>query len=107
MQPLLEPSDELGPSVRNDGLWHTMQAQDPRNIQFSVLLNAVEGAHWNGMGGLGKPVKNYPNGVKLAAGEDRSRIPKRIMLPGWQGMNHNGQIKIMSGIVLFMWAQLM
>jgi hypothetical protein len=79
-----------------------MQAQDARNIQFSVLLNPVEGAHRNGMSGLGKLVDDYPNGVKLTIGEDRSRIPKKIMLSGSQHMNHSGQIKIMSGIVLFM-----
>jgi hypothetical protein len=106
MQLLPEVSDELGPSVRNDGLRHTMQAQDVRNIQFSVLLSPVEGAHQNGMSGLGKSVDDYPNGVKLAAGEDRSRIPKKIMPSGSQGMNHSGQLKIMSGIVLFMRAQL-
>jgi hypothetical protein len=39
-------------------------------------------------------------------GEDMSHIPKKIMPPGSQGMNHSGQLKIMSGIVLFMRAQL-
>jgi hypothetical protein len=43
----------------------------------------------------------------LVVGEDMSHIPKKIMLPGSQGMNHSGQLKIMSGIVLFMWAELM
>jgi hypothetical protein len=38
----------------------------------------------------------------LVVGEDMSHIPKKIMLPGTQGMNHSGQFKIMSGIVLFM-----
>jgi hypothetical protein len=36
--------------------------------------------------------------------EDMSHIPKKIMPPGMQGMNYSGQLKIMSGIVLFMWA---
>jgi hypothetical protein len=40
-------------------------------------------------------------------GEDMSHVPKKIMLPGTQGMNHSGQFKIMSGIVLFMQEQLM
>jgi hypothetical protein len=43
----------------------------------------------------------------LEVGEDMSHIPKKIMPLGTQGMNHNGQLKIMSGIVLFMRAQLM
>jgi hypothetical protein len=37
MQLLPEASYELGTSIRNDGLRHTMQTQDARNIQFSVL----------------------------------------------------------------------
>jgi hypothetical protein len=43
----------------------------------------------------------------LMVGEDMSHIPKKIMPPGTQGMNHIGQIKIMSEIALFMQAQLM
>jgi hypothetical protein len=69
MQLLPKVSDELGPPVRNDGLWHTMQTQDVRNIQFSVLLSPVEGVHWDEMSGLGKSVDDHPNGVKLAVGE--------------------------------------
>jgi hypothetical protein len=42
----------------------------------------------------------------FVVGEDMSHIPKKIMPPGMQGMNHSGQIKTMSGIALFMWAQL-
>jgi hypothetical protein len=42
----------------------------------------------------------------LAISEDMSHISKKIMPPGTQGMNYSGQLKIMSGIVLFMWAQL-
>jgi hypothetical protein len=45
MQLLPEMSDELGTSVRNDGLQHTMQAQDARNKQFSILLSPVAGVH--------------------------------------------------------------
>jgi hypothetical protein len=102
MQLLPEASDELGPSVRNDGLQHTMQTQDVRNIQFSILLSPVEGVHQNVMSRLDKLVDDYPDGVKLAVGEDMSRIPKKIMSLGLQEMNHSGQLKIMSGIVLFM-----
>jgi hypothetical protein len=42
----------------------------------------------------------------LVISEDMSHIPKKVMLPGMQGMNNSGQLKIMSGIVLFMRAQL-
>jgi hypothetical protein len=38
----------------------------------------------------------------LVISEDMSHIPKKIMPPGTQGMNYSGQLKIMSGIVLFM-----
>jgi hypothetical protein len=42
----------------------------------------------------------------LMVSEDMSHISNEIMPPGMQDMNHSGQLKIMSGIVLFMWAQL-
>jgi hypothetical protein len=42
----------------------------------------------------------------LVSSEDMSHIPKKIIPPGTQGMNYSGQLKIMSGIVLFMRAQL-
>jgi hypothetical protein len=40
----------------------------------------------------------------LVVGEDMSHIPKKIMPLGMQGMDHSGQLKIMSEIVLFMQA---
>jgi hypothetical protein len=46
-----------------------MQTQDARNIQLSVLLSPIEGAHRNGMRRLGESIDDYPDGVKLAAGE--------------------------------------
>jgi hypothetical protein len=69
MQLLPEASGLLGTSIRNDGLWHTMQTPDARNIQLSVLCSPIEGVHRNEMSGLGKLVDDYPNGVKLEAGE--------------------------------------
>jgi hypothetical protein len=42
----------------------------------------------------------------LVISKDMSHIPKKIMPPGTQDMNGNDQLKIMSGIVLFMRAQL-
>jgi hypothetical protein len=69
IQLLLEASDELETLIRNDCLRHTMQIQDVRNIQLSVLYSHVEGVHRNEMSRLGKSVDNYPNGVKLVAGE--------------------------------------
>jgi hypothetical protein len=69
MQLLPEASYELGTSIRNDSLRHTMQTQDVTNIQLGILFCPVEGVHWNEMTKLGKLVDDYPDGVKLAAGE--------------------------------------
>jgi hypothetical protein len=49
MQLFLETSNELGPSVRNYGLGHTMQTQDASNIQFGILLSPVVGVYRNEM----------------------------------------------------------
>jgi hypothetical protein len=38
-------SYELGTSIRNDGLHHTMLTQDVRNIQIGVLFSPVAGVH--------------------------------------------------------------
>jgi hypothetical protein len=40
----------------------------------------------------------------LVISEDMSHIPKKIMPSGTQGMQYSIQLKIMSGIVLFMMA---
>jgi hypothetical protein len=91
MQLLPEASDELGTSIRNGGLWDTMQTQEARNIQLNVLFSPVEGVHRNEMSGLGKLVNDYPNGVKLAAGERQTHneihtdvfpFPRRGILRG-------------------------
>jgi hypothetical protein len=69
MQQLLEVSYELGTSIRNNGLRHTMQTRDARNIQLGILFSPVEGVHWNEMSRLGKPVDDYLDGIKLTVGE--------------------------------------
>jgi hypothetical protein len=69
MKLLPEASYELGTSIRNDGLRHTMQTQDAINIQLDVLFIPVAGVHWDEMSGLGKSVDDYPDGVKLTIGE--------------------------------------
>jgi hypothetical protein len=73
MQLLPETSDELGLSVRNYGLRHTMQAHDTINNQFSVLLSPLEGVHRNEMSILGKLVDDYPNRIKFAVGERQTQ----------------------------------
>jgi hypothetical protein len=45
MQLLLEASYELGTSIRNNGLRHTVQTHDARNIQLDILFSPVEGVH--------------------------------------------------------------
>jgi hypothetical protein len=87
MQLLLETSDKLGPSIRNDGLGHHMQTQDVSNIQFNILLSPVEGVHRNEMRRLGKSVDNYPNGVKLAAGERQTHNKIHIDVFPFPGRN--------------------
>jgi hypothetical protein len=84
MQLLPEASNELWPSVRNDGLQHTMQAHDVRNMQFSVLLSPIEGVHQNGMSRLGKSVDDHPNGVQLAVGEGRPTMKSILMSSHFQ-----------------------
>jgi hypothetical protein len=69
---LLETSDKLGPSVRNDGLGHTMQTQNASNIQFNVLLSPIVGVHRNEMSRVGEPIDDHPDGVKLAGRERRA-----------------------------------
>jgi hypothetical protein len=46
-----------------------MQAWDARNIQLGILFSPIEAVHQNEISRLGKSVDDYPNRVKLAAGE--------------------------------------
>jgi hypothetical protein len=46
-----------------------MQTQDVSNIHFGILISPVVGVHQNEMNRLGKPVDNYPDGVKLVGRE--------------------------------------
>jgi hypothetical protein len=87
MQLLPEASDKLGTSIGNNGLQHTMQTQDMRNIQLSVIFSPVEGVHWNEMSRLGKSVDNYPNGVKFVAGERQTHNKIQIDVFPFAGRN--------------------
>jgi hypothetical protein len=69
MQLLPETSEKLGPSVRNDGLEHTMETQDANYIQLSVLLSPVSGVHPNEMSRHGESIDNHLDGVKLVGRE--------------------------------------
>jgi hypothetical protein len=69
MQLLLEMSDRLEFSIKNDGLRHTMQTQDASNIQFSVLLSSVVHVQWNEISRLGEPINDHPYGIKLVGRE--------------------------------------
>jgi hypothetical protein len=90
MQLLLEVSYELGTSIRNDGIWHTMQTQDARNIQLGILFSPVKGMHWNEMSGLGKSVDDYPDGVKLVAGERQTNNEIHTDVLPFPGRNTQG-----------------
>jgi hypothetical protein len=87
MQLLLEASYELGTSIRNNGLRHTMQTRDARNIQLDVLFSPVAGVHWNEMSGLGKSIDDYLDGVKLAAGERQTHNKIHIDVFPFPGRN--------------------
>jgi hypothetical protein len=87
MQLLPEMSDKLGPSVRNDGLGHTMQTQDASNIQLNVLLSPVVGVHLNEMSRLGEPIHNHPNGVKLTGRERQTHNEIYADVFPFPGMN--------------------
>jgi hypothetical protein len=69
MQLLLETSNKMGSSVRNDGLGHTMQTQDASNIQFSILLNPIVGVHRNEVSRFYEWIDDHPYGVKLVGRE--------------------------------------
>jgi hypothetical protein len=68
-QLLLEVSNNLGSSIRNDGLGHIMHTQDASNIQFSVFLSPVGGVHRNEMSRLGEPINGHPDRVKHMGNE--------------------------------------
>jgi hypothetical protein len=87
MQLLPEASYELGTSIRNDGLRHTMQTQDARNIQLDILFSPVEGVHWNEMSRLCKSIDDYPDGVKLVAGERQTHNEIHIDVFPFSGRN--------------------
>jgi hypothetical protein len=87
MQLLPEASNELGPSIKNDGLRHTMQAQHARNIELSVLLSPIEGVHWNEMSRLRKSIDNYPIGVKHATGERQAHNEIKTDVFSFPGRN--------------------
>jgi hypothetical protein len=87
MQLLPEASNELRTLIRNDGLWHTMHIQDERNIQLSVLLSPIEGVHRNEMSRLGESVDDYPDGVKLVAGERQTHNEIHIDVFPFPGRN--------------------
>jgi hypothetical protein len=69
MQLFQEMNNELGPSIKNDGLGHTMQTHDAINIQFTLLLSLVVGVHRNEVSRLGEPINDHPNGIKLVGRE--------------------------------------
>src|SRR6185436_17697837 len=47
MELLPEPRSKLRPSVRYDLLGHTMQADNPRDVQLCKSSTGVDSVHWN------------------------------------------------------------
>jgi hypothetical protein len=53
----------------------------------AYFFSLVEGVHWNEMSGLGKSVDDYPDGVKLAAGERQTHKEIHIDVIPFAGRN--------------------
>jgi hypothetical protein len=58
-----EACNELGPSIRNDGLGDTMQPNNLIKIDFGILLSRVSGMHRKKISRFSKSINNYPYGV--------------------------------------------
>jgi hypothetical protein len=58
-----EACNELGPSIRNDGLRDTMQSNNLIKIDFGILLSRISGMHGKKMSSLSKSINDYPYGV--------------------------------------------
>jgi hypothetical protein len=52
--------------VRDDSIWHTMQAQNALNVQHCIFPCLVAGTYWNEVGRLDKLINNHPNEIRLA-----------------------------------------
>jgi hypothetical protein len=46
-----------------------MQAHDARNIKIGILPSPIVGVHQNEMSGLGEPIHDHPDGIKLGGRE--------------------------------------
>jgi hypothetical protein len=65
MQLLLKAGNKLGPSIRNDHLWNTVQTQDASNVFLRVLLYCEAGVHGYKVDRLGESIDNRPYRINL------------------------------------------
>src|SRR6185312_17454384 len=63
MELLPESRSELRSSVRYNLLGHTMQADNPRDVQLSKSSTGVSSVHWNEVSNLHQTIYYYPYGV--------------------------------------------
>jgi hypothetical protein len=66
VQLLPKASDELRPSIENDHLQNSMQAQHMSNADLSILLSSVLCVDGYEASRFGGSVNDHPNRVKLA-----------------------------------------
>jgi hypothetical protein len=52
--------NELGPSIRNDGLRDTMQPNNLIKIDFGIPLSRIGGMHRKKMSSFSKSINDYP-----------------------------------------------
>jgi hypothetical protein len=69
MQLLLEMSNEHGPSIRYDGVGHSMQTQNALNVQLCISLHIATGMNRKELGRLHESINNPPDGIILTGGE--------------------------------------
>jgi hypothetical protein len=84
MQLLPKVRSELGTSVGYYLLWDTMQAYNPRHIQFCQHCTVIGSLEWYEMGRLCQMVHYYPDGVitSTSAGQTNYKVhPNLIPFP--------------------------
>jgi hypothetical protein len=83
-----EACNELGPSIRNNGLRDTMQSNNLIKVDFGILLGRISGMHWKKMSSFGQSINDYPYGVMFLefVGKTHYKIHTNVFpLPRWDG----------------------
>jgi hypothetical protein len=72
MQMLLKASSELRTCIRNNSTRHSMQANNLRDVQLSIVGGSVCGTYRDKMSRFGQTVNNHPYGVVPFLGEGKA-----------------------------------